>query len=289
MKLGLVGLGRMGAGIAGRLRAAGHEVVGFDADPSRSEVSSLGELVERLEAPRAVWLMLPAGADTEGAVDELAGLLADGDVLIDGGNSHYRDSQRRARRLADQGVSFLDVGTSGGVWGREAGFCLMVGGPAAAFQRVEPLLAALAAPGGYARLGESGAGHFAKMVHNAIEYGLLQAYGEGFSLLAASEYGYDLAAVAALWQRGSVIRSWLLELAERAFAADERLEAVRGYVEDSGEGRWAVQEAVARGLPLPAVTAALYRRFASRQEDAFADRFIAALRREFGGHAVRQV
>ena len=288
MKLGLVGLGRMGAGMAERLRRAGHEVIGFDSDPARTEVGSLRDLAGRLDAPRVVWLMLPAGEATQGAVDEIAGLLSPGDVVVDGGNSYYRDSVRRAEGLAARGVRYLDVGTSGGVGGREAGFCLMVGGPSDAFALVEPLLQALAPAGGYAYLGPSGAGHFAKMAHNAIEYGLLQAYAEGFSLLEASEYAYDLSRVAGLWQQGGVVRSWLLELAGRALAADPRLETLRGHVEDSGEGRWAVQEAVERGVPLPAITLSLYRRFASRDEDAFANRFIAALRREFGGHAVRE-
>ena len=288
MKVGLVGLGRMGSGIAERLRAAGHDVVGYDADAARSQVGSLRELVAALTPPRVVWLMVPAGGATQALVDELAGLLSASDTVVDGGNSYYRDSVRRAEGLAARGVRYLDVGTSGGVGGREAGFCLMVGGPSDAFALVEPLLQALAPAGGYAYLGPSGAGHFAKMVHNGIEYGLLQAYAEGFSLLEASEYAYDLSRVAGLWQQGGVVRSWLLELAGRALAADPRLETLRGHVEDSGEGRWAVQEAVERALPLPVITLSLYRRFASREENAFANRFIAALRREFGGHAVRE-
>jgi len=288
MKVGLVGLGRMGSGIAERLRAAGHDVVGYDADAARSQVGSLRELVAALTPPRVVWLMVPAGGATQALVDELAGLLSASDTVVDGGNSYYRDSVRRAAQLAQRGIDFLDAGTSGGVWGREAGFCLMVGGPKAAFEAVEPLLRALAPPGGYAHVGPAGAGHYAKMAHNAIEYGLLQAYAEGFSLLNASEYGYDLSRLAALWNHGAVVRSWLLELAERALSADARLESLRGFVEDSGEGRWAVQEAVERALPLPVITLSLFQRFASREENAFANRFIAALRREFGGHAVRE-
>jgi len=288
MKVGLVGLGRMGSGIAERLRAAGHDVVGYDADAARSQVGSLRELVAALTPPRVVWLMVPAGGATQALVDELAGLLSASDTVVDGGNSYYRDSVRRAAQLAQRGIDFLDAGTSGGVWGREAGFCLMVGGPKAAFEAVEPLLRALAPPGGYAHVGPAGAGHYAKMAHNAIEYGLLQAYAEGFSLLNASEYDYDLSRLASLWNHGAVVRSWLLELAERALSADARLESLRGFVEDSGEGRWAVQEAVERALPLPVITLSLFQRFASREENAFANRFIAALRREFGGHAVRE-
>ena len=288
MKVGLVGLGRMGSGIAERLRAAGHDVVGYDADAARSQVGSLRELVAALTPPRVVWLMVPAGDATQALVDELAGLLSASDTVVDGGNSYYRDSVRRAAQLAARGIGFLDAGTSGGVSGREAGFCLMVGGPKAAFEAVEPLLRALAPPGGYAHVGPAGAGHYAKMAHNAIEYGLLQAYAEGFSLLNASEYDYDLSRLASLWNHGAVVRSWLLELAERALSADARLESLRGFVEDSGEGRWAVQEAVERALPLPVITLSLFQRFASREENAFANRFIAALRREFGGHAVRE-
>ena len=288
MKLGLVGLGRMGAGMAERLRAAGHDVVGYDADAARSQVGSLRELVAALTPPRVVWLMVPAGDATQALVDELAGLLSASDTVVDGGNSYYRDSVRRAAQLAQRGIDFLDAGTSGGVSGREVGFCLMVGGPKAAFEAVEPLLRALAPPGGYAHVGPAGAGHYAKMAHNAIEYGLLQAYAEGFSLLNASEYDYDLSRLASLWNHGAVVRSWLLELAERALSADARLESLRGFVEDSGEGRWAVQEAVERALPLPVITLSLFQRFASREENAFANRFIAALRREFGGHAVRE-
>jgi len=288
MKVGLVGLGRMGSGIAERLRAAGHDVVGYDADAARSQVGSLRELVAALTPPRVVWLMVPAGDATQALVDELAGLLSASDTVVDGGNSYYRDSLRRAAQLAARGIGFLDAGTSGGVSGREAGFCLMVGGPKAAFEAVEPLLRALAPPGGYAHVGPAGGGHYAKMAHNAIEYGLLQAYAEGFSLLNASEYDYDLSRLASLWNHGAVVRSWLLELAERALSADARLESLRGFVEDSGEGRWAVQEAVERALPLPVITLSLFQRFASREENAFANRFIAALRREFGGHAVRE-
>jgi 6-phosphogluconate dehydrogenase len=288
MKMGLVGLGRMGAGIAGRLRRAGHEVVGYDRDPAVSQVATLAELVERLEPPRIVWLMVPAGEPTQAVIDTLAGLLTPGDVLIEGGNSYYKDSIRRAIEVEARGISFVDCGTSGGIWGLSGGFCLMAGGPRDAFDRIEPLLIALAPENGYAYLGPSGAGHYAKMVHNGIEYGLLQAYAEGFHLLEAFDFEYDLEAVSLLWNNGSVIRSWLLELARDAFSRDPKLAQLRGYVDDSGEGRWTVQEAVERGVAAPVITQALFSRFLSRDDNVFADRFIAALRNEFGGHAVRE-
>lgn len=278
----------MGAGIAGRLRQNGHDVVGFDADPQISEVRTLEALVDALEQPRVVWVMVPAGAPTQTTIDRLAALLKAGDIVVEGGNSNFRDSQRRAGLLAEKGIAMLDCGTSGGIWGLERGFCLMVGGPRQAYDHVEPIFRALAMEQGYAYLGDSGAGHFAKMVHNGIEYGLLQAYAEGFELMQASEFGYDLRSISSLWNHGSVIRSWLLELAERAFANDGQLEALQGYVEDSGEGRWTVDEAVQLAVPLPAISAALYARFASRQTNSFAMRVIAALRNEFGGHAVKR-
>jgi 6-phosphogluconate dehydrogenase len=293
----MVGLGRMGGNMARRLLHAGHRVVGFDPNPQAREAAaqagaeaarSLADLVAALAAPRLVWVMVPAGQPTEEAIGQLAGLLAPGDLVVDGGNSHYRDSQRRAQLLAERGIEFVDCGTSGGVWGLQEGYCLMVGGSAAAFTRAEPALAALAAEGGYLHVGPVGAGHYVKMIHNGIEYGVLQAYAEGFELLATHEFELDLRAIAALWQRGSVIRSWLLELAERALAKDPRLEGIRGYVEDSGEGRWTVQEAIRLGVPVPALAFSLFARFRSRQEDAWSDRFIAALRAEFGGHPVRR-
>jgi 6-phosphogluconate dehydrogenase len=278
----------MGAGIAERLRRAGHEVVGFDRNAAVSQVDSLRGLVDALEAPRVVWLMVPAGEATQAVIDELSSLLSAGDIVVDGGNSNYKDTVRRARDLDTKGLRFMDAGTSGGIWGLKEGFCLMIGGPHDAFERIEPLVATLAPPNGYSYLGPSGAGHYAKMIHNGIEYGLLQAYAEGFHLLAASDYDYDLAAVSRLWQRGSVIRSWLLELAEDAFARDPMLEALTGYVDDSGEGRWTVQEAVDRAVPAPVITDALYARFASRDPNSFSARVIAALRNEFGGHPVRE-
>jgi len=278
----------MGSGIAGRLRRAGHEVVGYDTDPAITGIGSLEALVAALQPPRAVWVMVPAGAPTQTTLHVLAQLLDAGDIVIEGGNSNYHDSSRRAEELATSGIMMLDCGTSGGVWGLERGFCLMTGGPREAFERVEPLLAALAPPDGYAHLGPSGAGHFAKMVHNGIEYGLLQAYAEGFQLLQASRFEYDLGRVASLWNHGSVIESWLLALAGRAFKKDAGLDDLHGYVNDSGEGRWTVEEAVSHAVPMPAISAALFARFASREEDSFAMRFIAALRNEFGGHAVRE-
>ena len=278
----------MGGGIRERLRRAGHEVVGYDLDPALRDADSLEALAAALDPPRVVWLMLPAGEATEHACAELLGLLAEGDTLIEGGNSRYTDSIRRANEAAERGVRFLDCGVSGGVWGLEAGYCLMVGGDAAAFADAEPLFAALAPEGGYARLGPSGAGHYVKMVHNGIEYGLMQAYAEGFELLDAYDEELDLAGVAALWQRGSVVRSWLLELAERALERDPALSGIRPYVEDSGEGRWTVIEGVERGVPVDAIAGALWARFASRGERAFALRLLAALRNEFGGHAVRE-
>jgi 6-phosphogluconate dehydrogenase len=288
VKIGLVGLGRMGAGISERLRRGGHEVVGYDRDPDVSQVASLQELVVSLAPPRVVWVMVPSGAPTEDTVRELAGLLSKGDTIVEGGNSYYRDSMRRAEEVAARGIRYLDSGTSGGIWGLAEGFCLMVGGAREAFEAVEPVFATLAPEGGYAHVGPSGAGHFTKMVHNGIEYGMLQSYAEGFDLLQASKFGLDLEKVASLWNHGSVVRSWLLELAERALAADPKLESLRGYVEDSGEGRWTVQEAVEHGVPATALAHALFARFASRQDDPFAMRFIAALRREFGGHAVQE-
>jgi 6-phosphogluconate dehydrogenase len=252
-------------------------------------VSSTAELVRRLGAPRIVWLMVPAGDPVDSAIAELQPLLAADDIVIDGGNSNYKDTLRRADALAACGVSLLDVGTSGGIWGLENGYCLMVGGDAGAYDRVEPILRALAQEGGYARVGGSGAGHYAKMIHNGIEYGMLQAYGEGFELLHASPYGFDPGALARLWNHGSVVRSWLLELAERAFENEGAdLNALRGYVEDSGEGRWTVQEAIDLNVPAPVLTLSLLARLATRQEDSFSARFIAALRNEFGGHSVRR-
>ena len=296
MQLGMVGLGRMGANMTTRLLRAGHEVVVYDVRPEAITGSaaggaigsgSLAELVEKLPAPRAVWVMVPAGEITETTIAGLGDLLSEGDVIVDGGNSRFTDSQQRAAVLEERGIGFLDAGTSGGIWGLEEGYCLMVGGTEEDFRAVEPIFASLAPEDGYARVGEVGAGHFTKMIHNGIEYALMQAYGEGFDLLQASDLEVDVAQVAELWRHGSVVRSWLLDLAARALADDPQLGSVTGFVEDSGEGRWTVEEAVNSAVPAPAITLALFERFASRRDEAFSNRLIAALRREFGGHAVR--
>lgn len=288
MKIGMVGLGRMGSGMAARIQKMGHEVVGYDRNPEVSGVGSLADMVAALPSPRVVWLMVPSGAITETTLMEVAALLESGDIVIDGGNSYVKDSVRRAALLAERGLRFLDVGTSGGIWGFENGFCLMAGGDAATFAEVEPILAALAPEGGYAHVGGFGAGHYAKMVHNGIEYGMLQAYAEGFDLLhAATEYGYDLGKLSSLWNRGSVVRSWLLELAEGAFEKDPGLESLEAYVGDSGEGRWTVIEGVERGVNVGVLAQALFARYSSREENAFSMRVIAALRNQFGGHAVK--
>ena len=288
MKVGIVGLGRMGAGIAERLRRHDHQVVGYDRDPAVSEVAGYPDLLTALPPPRVVWLMVPAGAPTQSVIDDLSPLLAAGDILVDGGNSYYKDSVRRAAQLSEHGLQFLDVGTSGGIWGLEEGFCLMVGGPPDNFATVEPLLRALAPEQGYAHVGPAGAGHYTKMIHNGIEYGMLQSYAEGFQLLHQCNFDLDLQQVAALWNHGSVVRSWLLELAERAFSKSQDLEHLRGYVDDSGEGRWIVQEAVEQAVPLGVIAGALFSRFESRDEKAFGMRVIAALRNEFGGHAIKE-
>jgi 6-phosphogluconate dehydrogenase len=283
----MVGLGRMGANMAERLRRGGHDVVGYDHDPKVSQVASLSELVGKLAAPRTVWLMVPAGAPTEQSIKEVAGLLQRGDLVVDGGNSNFRDSLRRGAELEKRGLMFVDAGTSGGVWGLENGYCLMAGGSDAAFARIEPALKTLAPEDGYAHVGPVGAGHFVKMAHNGIEYAMLEAYAEGFEILEASTFELELHEIARLWNRGSVVRSWLLELAERALAKDPHLSQFRGYVEDSGEGRWTVLEAINESVPAPAIALSLFARFASRQDDSFAMKVIAALRNEFGGHAVK--
>ena len=288
MKLGMVGLGRMGGNMVERLRERGHEVASY-ARSGGGTAESLGELVRQLEAPRVVWLMIPAGAPTEDAFRELLHLLEQGDTIVDGGNSNFRDSQRRHAEARERGVGFVDAGVSGGIWGRELGYCLMVGGDREAIERVEPAFRHLAPDEGYAHVGPSGAGHFVKMVHNGIEYGLMQAYAEGFEILRSSEFDLDLEDVAGIWRYGSVVRSWLLELLHSAFEQDGRdLADIAGYVEDSGEGRWTVFEAINESVPAPVISAALYARFASRQDESFAAKINAALRKQFGGHAVRQ-
>jgi len=296
MELGVIGLGRMGSNMSQRLMEGGHRIVAYDrsaeavrdvAKAGASGAGSLEELVRKLSPPRAVWLMVPAGAPVAETIHALAPLLSPGDVIIDGGNSYYKDSIQRAASLRKQRLHFLDVGTSGGIWGLKMGYCLMIGGDQEVFRRLEPIFRTLAPEEGYAYMGRSGAGHFVKMVHNGIEYGLLQAYAEGFELLHASPYELDLAQLARLWNRGSVVRSWLLELTEKALAADPGLATIKGYVEDSGEGRWTVLEAVERGVPLPVISLSLLTRFRSQQDESFGAKVIAALRREFGGHAVK--
>jgi 6-phosphogluconate dehydrogenase len=284
----MVGLGRMGGNMTERLRRGGHEVETYARTAPDRTADSLVELATRLEQPRVVWLMIPAGDPTVKAFQSLLPLLEDGDVLVDGGNSNFRDSMRRAIEAKEKGVCFLDAGVSGGIWGLAEGYCIMVGGEERAYATVEPALATLAPEGGHAHVGPSGAGHFVKMVHNGIEYGLMQAYAEGFELMKEiPDFEFDLRQVAALWQHGSVVRGWLLDLLERAFAADPGLEAIRGYVEDSGEGRWTVHEAIDAAVPLPTISLALFARFASRQDESFAAKVEAALRNQFGGHAVQ--
>jgi len=289
MQLGMIGLGRMGGNMTKRLEQGGHDVRTYDPGVD-STASTLAELRDQLDAPRAFWLMVPAGEITETTFQELLGLAAPGDAIVDGGNSNFRDSQRRHGEAAARGVHFVDVGVSGGVWGLEVGYCLMAGGDAEAVERLEPLFTTLAPDDGYAHVGPSGSGHFVKMVHNGIEYGLMQAYAEGFEVMRASEFELDLHEIAGIWRYGSVVRSWLLELLHAAFEQDgSELTGIRGYVEDSGEGRWTIAEAIAEDVPVPVITAALFARFASRQDESFAAKVNAALRNQFGGHAVRAV
>lgn len=297
MKIGFVGLGKMGFNMVTRLVQGGHEVVAYArtesvvAEARKVGVrgaSSLGDLVKQLSAPRVVWVMVPSGAPTQQVVDDLSGMLSAGDIVIDGGNSNFHDTKAREKQLAEKKIFYLDSGTSGGIWGLKVGYCLMVGGDKRAFSIVEPVFKTLAPPNGYMHCGPSGAGHYVKMIHNGIEYGMMQAYAEGFEILKASEYNIDLAAVSNLWNQGSVVRSWLLELAARAFEEDPNLEKLKGYVADSGEGRWTVIEAIDRDVPAVTLTYALMHRFRSRQEDSFAAKVLAALRNQFGGHAVKE-
>jgi len=297
MELGFIGLGRMGKNMVFRLLDGTHRIVAWDRSPEpvretegkgAAGASSPADLVKKLrDTPRAVWMMVPAGDAAEQVLRDLAPLLGPDDTIIDGGNSYYKDSVRRAAWLAERKIHFIDAGTSGGIWGLTAGYCLMVGGPEAACRRLEPIFKTLAPKDGYARVGGSGAGHFTKMVHNGIEYGLMQAYAEGFEILKASPYNLDLGSISALWNHGSVVRSWLLELAASAFEEDPNLEGVRGYVEDSGEGRWTVMESIERAVPAPVLMLALATRFRSRQTDSFQGKVLAALRHKFGGHAVK--
>ena len=297
MELGMIGLGRMGANMAERPVLGGHRIISYDRSPEAIQrvvdkgavgSRSLADFVQQLSQPRAAWLMVPSGDPVDQTIEQLLPQLAKGDVIIDGGNSHYKDSIRRAEKLKQQGIYFVDAGTSGGIWGLRVGYCIMLGGEKQVVERLDPIFKTLAPKDGYLHVGPSGAGHFVKMIHNGIEYGMLQANGEGFELLKASGFDLDLGKIAHLWNQGSVVRSWLLELAESAFNKDPELASIKGYVEDSGEGRWTVLEAVERNVPASVLTLSLFARFASRQEDSFSAKVIAALRNEFGGHAVKK-
>jgi len=283
----MIGLGRMGSGMTERLRRAGHEIQTYDPGVD-STAATLEELRDQLDRPRAFWMMIPAGKVTEDTFHSLLEIVDGGDAIVDGGNSNFHDSQRRYQEAAAQGIHFVDVGVSGGVWGLRNGFCLMAGGEAEAVGRLEPVLRDLAPEDGWSHVGAAGAGHFVKMVHNGIEYGLMQAYAEGFEVMRESEFGLDLTEIAGIWRYGSVVRSWLLELLYDAFQAEGKdLPHIKGFVEDSGEGRWTIHEAIAEDVPVPVITAALFARFASRQDESFAAKVNAALRNQFGGHAVQ--
>ncbi|MBI3636050.1 MAG: decarboxylating 6-phosphogluconate dehydrogenase [Candidatus Rokubacteria bacterium] len=297
MQIGFVGLGRMGGNMVTRLLGGGHIVVGYDrsAEAVRAVTAgggrgatSLAELVRALTPPRVVWVMVPAGEPTETTIEELAGLLAAGDIVVDGGNTKWTDDVRRARALAARKIHYVDAGTSGGLWGLTQGYCIMAGGDPIAIEALRPILTTLAPPDGWRHVGPVGAGHYVKMIHNGIEYALMQAYAEGFELMAESDYKLDMAMIARLWTRGSVVRSWLLELTADALAANPTLDGLQPWVDDSGEGRWTVEDAVTKAVPAPTITAALFARFRSRRDNSFADRLLAALRNAFGGHAVRR-
>jgi 6-phosphogluconate dehydrogenase len=298
MKIGFVGLGKMGMNMVQRLLNDGHEIIAYartDETVKKAEekgavgADSPEDIASKLERPRIVWLMVPAGKATEETLNRFSGLLDEGDILIDGGNSFYKDSIRRAEKLKERKISFLDAGTSGGIWGLKIGYCMMIGGGKEVFEKVEPIFRSLAPENGYALVGPNGAGHFVKMVHNGIEYAMLQAYAEGFEILnAKKEFKLDLHRISGLWNQGSVVRSWLLELAESAFEKDAKLDSIKGYVEDSGEGRWTIAEAIENNVPAPVITQSLFERFHSRQDESFSAKVIAALRNEFGGHAVKK-
>jgi 6-phosphogluconate dehydrogenase len=297
MQIGFVGLGRMGANMVRRLLRNEHQIVAYNRTPEKTKeiagegadaAFSIEELVSKLSAPRTVWIMVPAGDATEAQIAELLEHLEPGDTIVDGGNTNFHDDQRRHPELAAKGIHYVDAGVSGGIWGLQVGYCLMVGGDPEAVEPLEPIFRSLAPDNGYLHVGGPGAGHYVKMVHNGIEYGLMQAYAEGFEILHASSYHLDLAAISELWMQGSVVRSWLLELAGRAFRANgQDLEHLKGYVADSGEGRWTIQEAIDHDVPAPVITLSLLTRFRSRQDDSYGARVLAALRNEFGGHAVR--
>jgi len=287
VQLGMIGLGRMGGNMTIRLEQHGHDMKTYDPGIESTAVS-LAELRDQLDQPRAFWMMIPAGKITESTFHELLTLTDEGDAIVDGGNSNFRDSQRRYAEAKERGIHFVDAGVSGGIWGLKVGYCLMVGGDDEAVRRLEPIFTALAPDDGYAHVGTSGAGHFTKMVHNGIEYGLMQAYAEGFEVMAKSEFQLDLAEISGIWRYGSVVRSWLLELLHDALEkGGNDLPHIKGYVEDSGEGRWTIHEAMLEDVPVPVITAALYARFASRQDESYAAKITAALRNEFGGHAVK--
>ena len=297
MELGFIGLGKMGMNMVTRLRRDQHRVVVYDRSnelikqaESQGCVgsSSLSDLVRKLSVPRVVWVMVPSGAPTEETIQAVAALLQPGDIIVDGGNTRFHDDVRRAGELKKKGIHYVDAGTSGGIWGLKVGYCLMVGGEEAAVKRLEPALKTLAPENGWAHVGAVGAGHYVKMVHNGIEYSMMQAYAEGFELMSKSEYKLDLARVADLWTHGSVVRSWLLELAASALKDDQKLEKLKGYVQDSGEGRWMIADAIEKDVPVPTLTTALFTRFRSRQDESFAEKMLAALRNAFGGHAVRR-
>jgi 6-phosphogluconate dehydrogenase len=288
MQLGMIGLGRMGSGMTERLREGGHEVQTYDPNVESRTAGSLTELMEQLDAPRASWMMIPAGKITEDTFQQLLDIAGEGDTIVDGGNSNFRDSQRRHAEAAKRGLHFVDAGVSGGIWGLEVGFCLMVGGEDAPVKRLEPIFETLAPENGYAHVGPSGAGHFVKMVHNGIEYGLMQSYAEGFEIMDHSEFDLDLHEISGIWRNGSVVRSWLLELLHAAFEQHgSQLDDIAPYVEDSGEGRWTINEAINENVPAPVIAASLFARFQSRDEIKFSAKVAAALRQQFGGHAVR--
>jgi 6-phosphogluconate dehydrogenase len=296
MRIGFIGLGRMGANMVRRLVRDGHEVVAFNRTPEKTReimtegvlgAFSVSELVDKLPAPRAVWVMVPAGEATESMIAELMGLLAPGDTIIDGGNTNFHDDVRRHATVAAKGVRYVDAGTSGGVWGLQVGYCMMVGGDRDAVEPLEPVFRSLAPADGYAHVGGPGAGHYVKMVHNGIEYGLMQAYAEGFEIMHASTYDLDVAQVAGIWRYGSVVRSWLLDLLHDALSKNPEFDGIKDWVADSGEGRWTVQEAIDRDVPAPVITLSLQARFRSRQDESYGAKVLAALRNEFGGHAVK--
>ncbi len=297
MRIGFIGLGRMGSNMVRRLLRDGHQIVAYNRTPEKTrEIAAEGaeaafsieELVAKLEKPRTVWIMVPAGDATEAQIDELLEHLEPGDTIVDGGNTNFHDDQRRHPLLAEKGIRYIDAGVSGGVWGLKVGYCLMVGGEREAVEPLEPVFRSLAPADGYLHVGGPGSGHYVKMIHNGIEYGMMQAYAEGFEIMHASDYALDLGAIADLWNHGSVVRSWLLELAALAFRAEgQDLGHLKGWVADSGEGRWTVQEAIDRDVPAPVITIALQTRFRSRQDDSYGAKVLAALRNQFGGHAVK--